>query len=95
MMRDIKNCFELLKYGYQIKTNLVCAVLFFLIGIGFAAVAHEQLVLCIVYFFLSILFLVQSMYMANYSDFVGASPKRRKVELHYICLLYTSPSPRD
>lgn len=83
-MKDIKNCFKLLKFGYQIKTNILCAVLFFLIGIGFSAVGHEQFALCVVYFFLAILFVVQSMYMAIYSDFVGASPKRRKVEIRYI-----------
>ncbi len=86
-MRDIKNCFELLKYGYQIKTNMVCAVLFFLLGIAFSVIGHEQFALSVVYFFLAILFVVQSMYMALYSDVVGASPKRRKVELRYIDIL--------
>ncbi len=87
MMRDIKNCFKLLKFGYQIKTNIVCAVLFFLIGILFSVVGHEGFVLCVVYYFLAILFVVQSMYMAIYSDFVGASPKRAKVEIRYIDIL--------
>lgn len=87
MMKDIKNCFKLLKYGYQIKLNIVCAVLFFLMGIAFSVTGHEQFVLCVVYFFLAILFVVQSMYMAIYSDFVGASPKRSKVELRYIDIL--------
>ena len=87
MIGDIKNCFKLLKYGYQIKTNMVCAVLFFLMGIAFSIIGHEQFALSVVYFFLAILFVVQSMYMAIYSDFVGASPKRRKVELRYIDIL--------
>lgn len=87
MMKDIKNCFKLLKYGYQIKLNIVCAVLFFLMGIAFSVTGHEQFVLCVVYFFLAILFVVQSMYMAIYSDFVGASPKRSKVEFRYIDIL--------
>lgn len=87
MMKDIKNCFKLLKYGYQIKTNMVCAVLFFLMGIAFSVIGHEQFALSVVYFFLAILFVVQSMYMAIYSDFIGASPKRKKVELRYIDIL--------
>lgn len=87
MMKDIRNCFKLMKYGYQIKSNIACTVLFFLMGIAFSIIGHEQYVLSIMYFFLSILFVVQSMYMALYSDFVGASPKRRKVELRYIDIL--------
>lgn len=84
MMKDIRNCFKLFKYGYQMKTNMLCAVLFFLIGIGFCAVSHDQFVICIVYFFLSILFVAQPMYMMLFSEFIGASPKRSKVELRYI-----------
>ncbi len=87
MMKDIKNCFKLLKFGYQIKTNIACGVLFFLIGILFSVVGHEAFALCVVYYFLAILFVVQSMYMAIYSDFVGASPKRAKVEIRYIDIL--------
>ena len=87
MMKDIKNCFKLLKYGYQIKTNIVCAVFFSLLGVAFSLIGHEAFALSVVYFFLAIIFVVQSMYMAIYSDFVGASPKRRKVELRYIDIL--------
>ncbi len=86
-MKDIKNCFKLFKYGYQMKTNILCAVLFFLLGIGFCAVSHDQFVICIVYFFLSILFVAQPMHMMLFSEFVGASPKRKKVELRYIDII--------
>lgn len=87
MMKDIKNCFKLLKYGYQIKTNIVCAVFFFLLGVAFSVIGHEAFAFSVVYFFLAILFVIQSMYMGLYSDFIGASPKRRKVELRYIDIL--------
>jgi len=87
MMKDIKNCFKLLKHGYQVKTNAVCGLLFFAIGIFFIMMGYEQLALCCVYLFLAILFLTQSMYMMLFSEFVAASPSRRRVEFRYMDIL--------
>lgn len=87
MMKDIKNCFKLLKYGYQAKTNAVCGLLFFAAGIFFIMVGYEQLALCCVYLFLAIIFVTQSLYMMLFSEFVAASPNRKRVEFLYMDIL--------
>ena len=88
MMKDIKNCLKLLKQGYQIKTNIACAVLFAVIGIVFIGFAgYHTLPMCVTYLLLSVLFVVQSLYVMLYSGFVAASPLRRKVEFCYINII--------
>ncbi len=88
MMKDIKNCFKLLKHGYQMTDNVVAALLFVAIGVFFVIfTGYEQLILCAVYLFLAILFISQSMYMMLFSGFVAASPGRKLVEFRYMDIL--------
>lgn len=88
MMKDIKNCFKLYKYGYQAKTNAGCGLLFVVIGILFVFMTgYDQLILCSVYLFLGILFISQTMYMMLFSEFVAASPGRKKVEFRYMDII--------
>ncbi len=89
MMNDIKACFQLLKHGYQLKTNVVCGLIFGAIGIPFILVGYDRLPLCALYFFLANLFLSQSMYMMLFSGHVGASPRRKKLEFLYLDILST------
>lgn len=88
MMKDIKNCFKLYRYGYQAKTNAFCGLLFIIIGVFFVLMTgYEQLTLCSVYLFLAILFISQTMYMMMFSEFVAASPGRKKVEFRYMDII--------
>lgn len=87
MMKDIKNCFKMLKYGYQLKTNIVCAILFMMIGCFFWLIAYEQLVLVAAYFSISILFMTQTMHMLLLSGNVAASPARKRIEFRYLDIL--------
>lgn len=87
MMKDIKNCFKMLKYGYQLKTNIVCAILFMMMGCAFLLIAYEQLVLVAAYFSISILFVTQTMHMLLFSGNVAASPARERIEFRYLDIL--------
>lgn len=87
MMKDIKQCFKLLKYGYQFKTNMGCACGFVLLGILFVTLHFEGFLIGTTYIYLGVMFATQPMYMLLFSECVQASPRREKVEIRYVDIL--------
>ena len=81
MMKDIKQCFKLLKYGYQLKTNMGCACFFVLLGILFVMPSFGDFVMGTMYIYLGMMFATQPMYMMLFSECVQASPRREKIEI--------------
>lgn len=87
MMKDVKQCFKLLKYGYQLKTNMGCACGFVLLGILFVTRHFEGFLIGTAYIYLGVMFATQPMYMLLFSECVQASPRREKVEIRYVDIL--------
>ena len=87
MMKDIKNCIRLLKYGYQVKSNLVAAIIFLMLGVLYAFIGYEQLPFCVIYIFLAVSMVSQVMTTYLYSGFAAASPARKKIEFRYVDIL--------
>ena len=68
MMKDIKNCFKLLKHGYQMTDNVVAALLFVALGVCLVIVTgYASVLVASVYLFWPILFLSQSLYVMLFS----------------------------
>lgn len=87
MMKDIKQCLKLLKYGYQMKTNMVCACLFVALGIFFMVINHGQFIIGTMYIYIAIMFVTQTMYIMMFSECVAASSRRETIELRYVDIL--------
>ena len=87
MMKDIKQCFKLLKYGYQMKTNIACACIFVVLGIIFTILGHYNFMMGTMYIYLGMMFATQPMYMMLFSECVQASPRREKIEIRYVDIL--------
>ncbi|MBQ5850259.1 MAG: hypothetical protein IIW54_05515 [Lachnospiraceae bacterium] len=87
MMKDIKQCFKLLKYGYQFKTSMGCACFFVLLGILFVMPSFGDFVMGTMYIYLGMMFATQPMYMMLFSECVQASPRREKIEIRYVDIL--------
>ncbi len=87
MMKDIKKCFKLLKYGYQLKTNIACAIMFLLIGCVILLMNYEQLVVVATYFLIAVMFVTQTLHMLLFSQHVASSPSRKYIELRYLDIL--------
>lgn len=87
MMKDIKECLKLLKYGYQMKTNVACACIFVVLGIFFMVISFGDFVMGTMYIYLGIMFVTQPMYMIMFSESVAASPRRKKIEIRYVDIL--------
>lgn len=87
MMKDVKQCFKLLKYGYQMKTNIACACIFVVLGIIFTILSHYNFMMGTMYIYLGMMFVMQPMYMILFSECVAASPRRKKIEIRYVDIL--------
>ncbi len=82
MMTEIKRGLKLMRYGYGVKQCLVGGILIYLSGILVCCIADDSFIMVgILYMMLGPIMLVQVMYSLLYSGFVGASPRRRGIEI--------------
>lgn len=91
MMEEIKRGFKLIRYGYGLKANIFGGIFFFLLGTLIYLVATDHMsVLGAVYIVLGALMVIQIQYSLLYSNFVGASARRKTLEIlvaDIICII--------
>lgn len=83
MINNIKNNIKLLKYGYQFKLNIICSVIFTLLGtflVSYGGNIYKSPSMYMI-FFCSFLFIIQLAYTLTISDIVKSSPKYRQFYL--------------
>lgn len=82
MITEIKRGMKLIRYGYGTKWNWIGGVLLWLLGIGICCLAHDGfMVIGTLYMMLGPMMVMQVMYSLLYSNLVGASPRRRGIEI--------------
>lgn len=80
MINNIKNNIKLLKYGYQFKLNIICSIIFTLLGVFLISYGDNinktpsMYMVC----FCSFLFIIQLAYTLTVSSIVKSSPKYRQ-----------------
>lgn len=82
-MKDLKLCFQLLKFAYGRKGVIACAVVSFVLGIPLCVVGiYEAISSSGGYFFLLAAFMPCQAFISLYaSNLVMASPARRRLEI--------------
>lgn len=81
-MAKIKTGLKLMKYGYGLKMNLFFGILFFVLGLIMCVTSRDEGgILGVLYVVLGPMMLVQITYSLMYANFVGASPKRKVLEI--------------
>lgn len=81
MIRDIKNCLRLIKYGSKVKQNVVCGCLFLLLGVSLILVNTSLMMLGVVYVNLGLFYGTQVMEGLLFTGLVASSPKRKKLAI--------------
>lgn len=81
MLHDIKLGFQLLKYGYKLKTNLLMLLLFLAIGTAVEIVSKGSNVIGGFYYLLTGLFVYQLIISMDISEYVQTSPLKRKLQI--------------
>ena len=89
MIADLKKAMKMLKYGYQLKTNIVSAALIMILGIGCLCIADISIagsslyLVGALYFVLGPMFLLQIQTLMLYSHMVKSSPRARFLEIAF------------
>ncbi len=89
MIAEMKKAFKMIKYGYQLKTNIVSAALIMILGIGCLCIADISIAgtslfqVGALYFVLGPMFLLQIQMLMLYSNMVKSSPKARFLEITF------------
>lgn len=82
MIAEIKRGIKLIRYGYGVKRNLIGGMLLCILGIGMCCVANDSFIIIgALYMMLGPIMIIQVMYSLLYSNMVGASPRRRGIEI--------------
>lgn len=82
MMEEIKRGFKLIRYGYGKMVNVFGGIAVFLLGTAIYWSAMDQMcILGAVYIALGALMIIQVQYSLLYSNFVGASARRKTLEI--------------
>jgi len=82
MINEIKKSFRLIPYGYGVKMNLICGVIFFLIGLAELSTGSQLAVFSAsVFIILGPIVCLQLASTLLYSGIVASSPRRRVVEI--------------
>ena len=89
MIADIKMAFKLIKYSYNVKMNTIIAVIFSVLGLIIMLVDKGLAITGGIYFILGGMMFAQLLENVLYSNFVLASPKRRKIDVDIINLSVT------
>ncbi|MGN0153902.1 MAG: hypothetical protein ACI4A3_05585 [Lachnospiraceae bacterium] len=72
---------RLVKYGYNLKSSIACAVIFFGVGILFCVVEIDMFAMGGLYIVLGPLMLVQIIYTGLMAGMALSSPRRRFIEI--------------
>lgn len=81
MITEWKRCMKLVKYGYNLKSSIACAVIFFVSGILFCVLQIDMFALGGLYIVLGPLMLVQIIYTGLMAEMALSSPRRRFMEI--------------
>lgn len=82
MITEWKRCIKLVKYGYNIKSTIACALIFFVIGLIICVLDQGNMfILGGLYIVLGPLMLAQIIYTGLVSGMALSSPRRRFMEI--------------
>lgn len=82
MIAEIKRGIKLIRYGYGVKANLIGGAILCIVGILMCCLANNNLIMIgTLYIVLGPIMIIQVMYTFLYSGLVGASPRRRGIEI--------------
>ena len=82
MMCDWKTGLKMLRYAYQLKLNLLLAILFVVIGIGCLCCGEKLIVLGGTWLMLGLVYMMQPMFNLVFAGSVAASAKRKSLSLY-------------
>lgn len=80
MIEEWKRCIKLIKYGYNLKSSIVCGLIFFVIGIIFCILDGTMFAMGGLYIILGPMMLVQISYTALMAGMPLSAPRRRFME---------------
>ena len=83
MLKEMKKGFGLLKYGYNVKTNIVCGILFMVLGLIMAFLLPDSFCLGSVYVLLGMLMCIQLQQTLLFSEMISASGKHRFLDVDF------------
>lgn len=81
MITEWKRCMKLVKYGYNLKSSIACAVIFFVLGILWCIGDKGMFAMGGMYIVLGPLMLVQVIYTGLMAGMPLSSPRRRFIEI--------------
>ena len=81
MIDELKRGMKLLKYGFNLKSSILLAVLFFLMGIVFIGIDNVTFLLGGTYIMLGPMMLIQIVVTLISANSVAASPRKRVLEI--------------
>ncbi|MDE6761936.1 MAG: hypothetical protein K2J90_14865 [Lachnospiraceae bacterium] len=90
MTRELKVSLKMMKYGNNIKSNIGCGALFFLLGIVFVVRGGMEtggIVLGSTYIFLSVMMIKQIAYSLHFVGLVASSPRKKIIEIYMLDVL--------
>ena len=80
MIEKIKYIYELQKYGFQRKTQLVSMLIMYVIGLVMEVVSHGTYWLGMFFMMMTPLFVTQTLYSTCMSGLVAASPRGKQIQ---------------
>ena len=86
MIEKIKYIYELQKYGFQRKTQLVSMLIMYVIGLVMEVVSHGTYWLGMFFMMMTPLFVTQTLYSTCMSGLVAASPRGKQIQTSLACL---------
>lgn len=86
MIEKIKYIYELQKYGFQRKTQLVSMLIMYVSGLVMEVVSHGTYWLGMFFMMMSPLFVTQTLYSICMSGLVAASPRGKQIQTSLACL---------
>lgn len=81
MISEWKRCLKMIKYGYNVKSSAVVAVIFFVVGILFCIVDPHMSTMGGLYVVMGPMMLVQVSYTSLMAGLSLSSPRRRFMEI--------------
>lgn len=81
MINDLKRVIKLIKYGFNLKINLICAFLFFLFGLVYSIFIGVEL--GFLELMLGPIFIIQISSCLEYAGIIGSSPLKRSISIHF------------
>lgn len=89
-MKELKMSVKMMKYGNNIKSNVGCGIIFFLLGIVFVTAEWGEtigIVLGSTYIFLSVMMMKQVAYSLHFVGLAASSPRKKYMEIYMLDVL--------